>query len=204
MNRFPTTVMLAMMAISAISALELTVQNNCAFTTWLATTPNFQIDPLPDGTVQLNSGQRYVYNIPNQGWAGRFWPKTGCDSAGTNCNFGDSAPPCPANGCQPPADTKIEFNFPPQPPNQDSWYDISLVDGYSLPISITPRGINQGSCIPTNCDLSLAACPQDETNGLCDLRIIKNGETVACLAPCKKWYKSLSYLNLFIVILIII
>ena len=90
-------------------------------------------------------------------------------------------------GCQPPADTKIEFNFPPQPPTSDSWYDISLVDGYSLAMSITPRGVNQGSCIPTQCRLSLDACPQSETNGLGDLRIVKNGKTVACLAPCKKW-----------------
>ena len=57
-------------------------------------------------------------------------------------------------GCQPPADTKIEFNFPPQPPTSDSWYDISLVEGYSLAMSITPRGVNQGSCVPTQCRLS--------------------------------------------------
>jgi hypothetical protein len=46
-------------------------------------------------------------------------------------------------GCQPPADTKVEFYFPSQPPHEDSWYDISLVDGYSLPMKIVPRGIDQ-------------------------------------------------------------
>jgi hypothetical protein len=169
------------------SALELTVTNKCAFTVWLATTPNFQIPPLPDGEVRLDTGNRYVYSIANAGWAGRFWPKYGCDDAGTNCLFGQSSAPCPSDGCQPPADTKIEFNFPPQPPTSDSWYDISLVDGYSLPMEIIPRGINQGSCIATNCAMSLDDCPQDETTGLGDLRVIKNGQTVACLAPCKKW-----------------
>ena len=95
------------------------------------------------------------FQIPISGWAGRFWPKIGCDSTGYNCEFGDSIPPCPPEGCQPPADTKVEFNFAPQPPNRDSWYDISLVDGYSLPMKIVPRENNQGSCVATTCSMSL-------------------------------------------------
>ena len=96
-----------------------------------------------------------IYRIPDFGWAGRFWPKTGCDGTGYNCEFGDSVPPCPVGGCHPPADTKVEFNFPSQPPSQDSWYDISLVDGYSLPMRIVPRGLNEGSCVSTTCSMSL-------------------------------------------------
>lgn len=167
--------------------VQLAVVNNCPFPTWLANTPNTGFPSLPGGTVQLASGQRYVYQISNSGWAGRFWPKTGCDQSGTNCQFGDSAPPCPARGCQPPADTKIEFNFPPQPPKTDSWYDISLVDGYSLPIQIVPRGVNQGSCVSTKCALNLASCPSNEISGIGDLRVWNNGKVVACLSPCKKW-----------------
>lgn len=179
-------VFLAALSFTELYAVELSVYNNCPYTTWLATTPNFGISPLPEGTVTLGSRQRYVYQIPSGGWAGRFWPKTGCDQSGTNCEFGDSAPPCPSTGCQPPADTKIEFNFPAQPPTSDSWYDISLVDGYSLPMSIVPRGVNEGSCISTNCALSLDACPQNEVD-VGDLRVFKNGKVVACLSPCKKW-----------------
>ena len=65
-------------AVRSISggAVQLSVKNNCGFTTWLATAPNTNIAPL-GGTVQLNSGQSYTYNIPSGGWAGRFWPKTG-------------------------------------------------------------------------------------------------------------------------------
>ena len=116
----------------------------------MATSPNTNIAPLP-GNIKLNSGQSYSYNIPSGGWAGRFWPKIGCDSSGNNCVFGQSSAPCPAGGCQPPADTKIEFNFAPKGSSQQTWYDISLVDGYSLPIKIVPRGVNTGSCIPTTC-----------------------------------------------------
>jgi len=163
------------------------VKNNCAFTTLLATAPNSNRAPLPGGTIKLTQGQTYTYNIPNGGWAGRFWPKTGCDGSGTNCEFGDSSPPCPVGGCQPPADTKVEFLFPPQPPKLDSWYDISLVDGYSLPMKIVPRDVNSGNCVQTTCSMSLNSCPTNEVQGLGDLRVFKNGKVVACLSPCKKW-----------------
>ena len=102
-----------------------------------------------------NEMMNLYFQIPTSGWAGRFWPKTGCDNSGYNCEFGDSVPPCPVGGCQPPADTKVEFNFPPQPPNQDSWYDVSLVDGYSLPMRIVPRGSQSGGCVATTCSMSL-------------------------------------------------
>ncbi len=169
------------------SGVQLSVKNNCAFTTWLATAPNSNQAPLPGGTIKLTQGQTYTYNIPSGGWAGRFWPKTGCDGSGTNCEFGDSSPPCPAGGCHPPADTKVEFLFPPQPPKSDSWYDISLVDGYSLPMKIVPRGVNFGNCVQTTCSMSLNSCPTNEVQGLGDLRVFKNGKVVACLSPCKKW-----------------
>ena len=84
-----------------------------------------------------------ITKIPGDGWAGRFWPKINCEESGDECEFGQSSPPCPAQGCQPPADTKVEFYFPSQPPTEDSWYDISLVDGYSLPMRIVPRGVEQ-------------------------------------------------------------
>ena len=41
--------------------------------------------------------------------------------------------------------SKVEFYFPSQPPREDAWYDISLVDGYSLPMKIVPRGVNKVS-----------------------------------------------------------
>jgi hypothetical protein len=44
--------------------------------------------------------------------------------------------------------------------------DISLVDGYTLPIKIVPRGINSGSCVQTNCAVSLDAYSSNENYGL--------------------------------------
>lgn len=52
--------------------------------------------------------------------------------------MGQSDPPCPSGGCQPPADTKVEFFFPPINNGEQVWYDVSLVDGYSLSAKIVP------------------------------------------------------------------
>lgn len=166
---------------------RLSITNQCEFPVWMATIPNAKIAPLSDRTVKLSKGQSHDYSIPNNGWAGRFWPKVGCDSNGKNCAAGEAIPPCPPSGCQPPADTKVEINFPNLNSREPAWYNISLVDGYSLPIEIKPRGEKSGSCITTKCNLSLAECPRNETQGLGDLRVIKNGKAVQCLSPCKKW-----------------
>ena len=55
------------------TGVELTVKNNCGYTTFLVTTPNSDHSALPVGTIQLTSGESYTYQIPSGGWAGRFW-----------------------------------------------------------------------------------------------------------------------------------
>jgi len=134
--------------------------------------------------MRLDNGATGAYQIPNGGWGGRFWPKTGCDGSGHNCEVGQSMPPCLPTGCDPPAETKVEFFFDPSGAGA-TWYDISLVDGYSLAAEIVPS-VQEGSCITTKCAMSLDACPTGE-NHVGDLRVQKNGRTVQCLAPCKKW-----------------
>lgn len=138
------------------------------------------------GTQQINMGQTGTFNIPSTGWiSGMMWPKVGCDGSGNNCLFGQSRAPCPSTGCTPPAETKAEFTIPAVGSGQ-SWYDVTLVDGYSLPMKITPRVAPSGSCIPTNCAVDLNRCPTAENN-LGDLRYIRNGKVLACLSPCKKY-----------------
>lgn len=50
------------------------------------------------------------------------------------------------------------------------------------------RQLQQGSCIRTDCRLSINQCPRNERNGLGDLTAKnRNGQAAACLAPCKRW-----------------
>lgn len=194
-------VLLAVAAVPAAYGSRLTVKSNCAFPVWLQAYPNAQVAPLPasDALVSLPaSGASHAYAIPASGWAGRFWPRLGCKNAnGTDCDSGESVPPCPQGGCQPPADTKVEFNFGAAgeaaaggADAATTWFDVSLVDGYSLGVGIvpTPAGPAGSGCIATQCDLSLSACPGNETLGLGDLRVVApDGRTVQCLSPCKRW-----------------
>lgn len=123
---------------AALDARTIKVNNRCGHPIWIATLTNNNKAALPGGTPRLGQGQSHTFNIPNSGWAGRMWPKIGCNNQGQACEFGQSIPPCGAHGCQPPADTKIEFFIPSSNDHREIWYDISLVDGYSLPSEIIP------------------------------------------------------------------
>lgn len=116
---------------------SITFANRCTYPVWMSPFPT-----VDSGIQRIEPNARTTYNIPDSGWQGRFWPKTDCDNDGQNCAVGQSIPPCPSNGCQPPAETKVEFFYPAMNGHnisQDTvWYDISLVDGYSLPMEIIP------------------------------------------------------------------
>jgi len=181
---FAAVLCLALSASVLDAARQIEFINRCSQDIWISPLTNNQGPMLPEGIVRLTNGQARAYNIPSGGWGGRFWPKVGCDGSGQNCRMGQSVDPCPAGGCHPPADTKVEFHFPAESDTHDVWYDVSLVDGYSLPAEIVPSQFT-GSCVSTNCAVSLAACPNE--NDIGDLRVIIDGQTLACLSPCKKW-----------------
>lgn len=166
----------------------LTFLNNCTEDVWLASQPNAGYNPLPGGSVKLAAdGGTTTYSLPASGWAGRFWPKTHCGASGDACLTGQALPPCPATGCQPPADTKVEFFFPPTDSAKRPYYDISLVDGFSMAMKIEPSNYD-ATCVPTSCSLDLTSCPAAENEGIGDLRITDvSGTVVQCFAPCKKW-----------------
>lgn len=116
--------------------------NRCNYPIWISAFPT-----VGNGIQRIEPKARTIYNIPDSGWKGRMWPKTGCDGNGQNCAVGQSIPPCPPNGCQPPAETKVEFFFPVINDRNAVWYDISLVDGYSLPMEIIPdKQVSQCNC----------------------------------------------------------
>lgn len=175
---------------------QLTVRNNCNHTIWVAHSDNVKVAQ----NIKLDKGGSFVYNVPDGGIAAtRFWPKTGCDGNGTNCTIGDSVAPCPAGGCQPPIESKFEATFAAKGSPDQTWYNLSQVDGYTLPFKVVPVGTGAGSgnCVVSDCSgLTLDKCPgaEDLGNGVIggyanqDLRVRDNaGRVIGCMAPCKKW-----------------
>ncbi|KAG1364510.1 hypothetical protein COCNU_11G013370 [Cocos nucifera] len=75
------------------------------------------------------------------GWSGRMWARTGCEfdaeGAGT-CQTGDcgSRMECGGAGALPPA-TLFEITLGKG--KDPDYYDVSLVDGYNLPVAAAPR-----------------------------------------------------------------
>ncbi|MBI2393904.1 MAG: RICIN domain-containing protein [Deltaproteobacteria bacterium] len=180
---------------------RLRITSQCAEPIWIAHSDNVG-DPQ---NIRLTRGQSHDYRIPDGGLAStRFWPKTGCDGAGRNCRIGDSGEgggkPCPAAGCQPPIDSKFEATFAPRGSSAQTWYNLSQVDGYTLPFKVVPRGkgAESGSCVSSDCSgLSLDRCPgAEDLSGRGrfpayaheDLRVRDGaGRVIGCMAPCKRW-----------------
>jgi hypothetical protein len=174
---------------------RLRIASRCAEPIWIAHSDNVPFDQ----NVRLDPGQFHDYAISPSGLASaRFWPKRGCDATGHGCRIGDNGEgggaPCGPTGCQPPVDSKFEVTFAPTTSTEATFYNLSLVDGYTLPFAVTPvgPGAGVGACTASDCStLTLDACPQAEDLGGdqfpafadVDLRL---GD-VACLSPCKAW-----------------
>ncbi|XP_068663990.1 pathogenesis-related thaumatin-like protein 3.5 isoform X2 [Aristolochia californica] len=158
------------------SARVFTLINDCKDTIWPAVTPG---ESFGGGGFPLKSGQSIVFTAP-VGWVGRIWGRTGCnfDKAGKgSCQTGGcgNSLRCSASGKNPA--TLAEFSLASL-----DYYDVSLVDGFNLPLVVTPVN-GKGNCTVAGCDGDLRKdCPQE-------LAIKTNGETVGCKSACEVFDK---------------
>jgi hypothetical protein len=98
---------------------KLYIENHCTYSIWSWALPPSTFP----GSVPLktDAGQAYVVGWPDQ-WQGRIWGRTKCDTTGKNCAQGNGP------------DTLAEFALTAG--MASDWYDISLVDGFSIPTAI--------------------------------------------------------------------
>jgi hypothetical protein len=183
-STFATALVLGALSTGA-SARLFTVYNNCPFTIWPAW---FAPPSLNAGKPTQPSGwsqaayQKVQFGVPDNWVSGRIWGRR-------NCNFGSNPGPnsCLDGGCNgglvcdlntgtgvPPA-TLAEFTLSVNPSVPDN-YDVSLVDGYNLPMRIdNNRGCPVGSCpvdLGPNCPAALKG-PYDSS-----------GFPVGCKSAC--------------------
>ncbi|CAK9188306.1 unnamed protein product [Ilex paraguariensis] len=141
--------------------LVLTVVNNCPFTIWPAIQPNSGLPVLEKGGFALETLNHRSFPVPEQPWSGRLWGRTGCTHSNGrfSCITGDCAGKleCAGHGGATPA-TLAQFSLHHGQADFSS-YGVSLVDGFNLPMTVTPHE-GKGKCPVVGCkpDL-LATCP---------------------------------------------
>ncbi len=58
-------IVLSTLIVRPVEGVELSVSSKCGFPIWLATTPNSGLDPLPGGSVRVDTGQTHTYQVNN-------------------------------------------------------------------------------------------------------------------------------------------
>ncbi|CAO2209214.1 unnamed protein product [Urochloa humidicola] len=113
------------------------ITNRCSYTVWPAAVP-------VGGGVQLNSGEWWTIDVPASTTGGRIWARTACsfDSAGNGkCETGDCGGvlACKDYFGKTP-NTLAEFTIAQF--NNEDFFDISLIDGFNLPMDFLPMPTN--------------------------------------------------------------
>jgi hypothetical protein len=146
---------------------EINIHNGCGTTVTVGVMTNGgsgtdqQFDLAPGGSRSISE--------PDQ-WGGRVWGRYQCSGSSS------SSQSCSTPGASNPA-SLAEFFF--NGANGQDYYDISLVDGYNLPMSITPSSEHSAdgyNCGAPKCDIG--SCPAQYA--------VKDsaGNVISCKSSC--------------------
>jgi Thaumatin family len=129
------------------------VTNQCTFPVWADALPT---TTFPAGApVRLDPGQTFTAGVDN-GWSGRVWGRFGCTSPSSK--FACEDDPYPS--------TLAELTLTSTPGSGLDFYDISLVDGFDLPMALIAVGFTATASQPYSCGAPTCAmdlrpsCPQ--------------------------------------------
>ncbi|XP_057517978.1 thaumatin-like protein 1 [Amaranthus tricolor] len=176
LNHIKSIFFLNFSLLTVASGATFTFVNKCDNTVWPGILANAGSPKLQTTGFELPSATSRTFQAPS-GWSGRFWGRTGCnfgDSGLGYCTTGDCGSgtvECDGAGAEPPA-TLAEFTLGTG--GQD-FYDVSLVDGYNLPMLVEVSG-GSGLCASTGCIVDLnRVCPTE----------LKAGNGDACKSACE-------------------
>ncbi|KAF8030427.1 hypothetical protein BT93_E2767 [Corymbia citriodora subsp. variegata] len=178
----PFLALLASILAGGAGAATLSFSNKCSYTVWPGTLTGGSSGQLSSTGFELATGASFSINDVPATWSGRAWGRTGCstDASGkfvcTTADCGSGQVSCNGAGAIPPA-TLAEFTLAAAGSGQDS-YDVSLVDGFNLPLSITPQGSGSGCTAPSCAANVNSVCPSElAVKG-------SDGSVVACKSAC--------------------
>ncbi|XP_048130319.1 thaumatin-like protein 1b [Rhodamnia argentea] len=169
--------------VPGVYSTTFTLVNKCGYTVWPGILSNAGEQPFSSTGFALDSGASNSLAAP-AAWGGRFWGRTHCseDSTGKfSCLTGDCGSgkvECSGSGATPPA-TLAEFKLDGD--GGMDFFDVSLVDGYNLPLLVAPQGGSGQNCTTTGCVVDLnGECPSE-------LKVTSSdgSEGVACKSACE-------------------
>jgi fibronectin type 3 domain-containing protein len=159
-------VFLATVAGAMAQTVQMTIVNQCSTTIY----PGITAGNYPNTNWTLAPGASVSINVPTNLAASRVWARK-------NCNTSVNPWQCDADQGN---TTLVEFTLSGQPGGVD-WYDISDVDAYSFPVTLTSSA---GTNVTATNDV-LRACPAELQ--------VKNsvGTVISCENPCNYYKTSL-------------
>ncbi|ODO00600.1 thaumatin family protein [Cryptococcus wingfieldii CBS 7118] len=161
-------------------ARQITVKNSCSSTIWPGMHTGAGEIPAQATGWELAAGDSTIFQVPENWQAGRIWGRTECviqdgkfQCLTGQCGSGEGGNVTCENSDQPPA-TLAEFTL--QPDSEDN-FDISLVDGFNIPLNIIP---SIESCPQPQCQVNLnLLCP-----AMLRTALDMNGVNLGCLTAC--------------------
>ncbi|CAE6047441.1 unnamed protein product [Arabidopsis arenosa] len=152
--------------VSVMSSRNFTIENKCEYTIWPASY-TYQ-GSLETNAFRLDKGQTRTVQATSS-WIGQFWGRTLCttnSSGGFSCITGDCN-----SGVLECSDrvvnttilatlvTLAEFNLAATPEDGVDYYDVSVINGYNLPLLVTPEN---EKCESIGCIVDLnRTCPSE-------------------------------------------
>ncbi|KAF5729608.1 putative Zeamatin precursor [Tripterygium wilfordii] len=161
------------------NGIQLIIVNNCKESVWPGILGNDGHPTLAEGGFHLSNGEQTVIEVPER-WSGRIWPRQGCcfDQSGKgSCQTRDCAGrlQCRGIGGVPPA-TIVEMTLGTAN-SALHYYDVSLVDGFNVPVSMVPVGGGVG-CGVAACEANLNICCPST------LAVKRQEKVVGCKSAC--------------------
>ncbi|KAJ0085521.1 hypothetical protein Patl1_09532 [Pistacia atlantica] len=176
-------VFISQLLINGVMSTTFIMINKCDYTVWPGILSSADAPALSTTGFALQKGESKTITAPTS-WGGRMWGRTLCseDSTGKfSCVTGDCGSnkvECSGSGAAPPA-TLAEFKLDGY--GGLDYYDVSLVDGYNLPMLVVPQGGSGQNCSTTGCVVDLnGACPSE-------LKVMSEDgkDGVACKSACE-------------------
>ncbi|KAL8106764.1 hypothetical protein AgCh_023509 [Apium graveolens] len=160
------------------NAANFRIKNNCPYVVWAAASPGGgrQLNPNDGWSLDVAPGTKYA----------RIWGRTNCNFGGGGCETGDCNGQLECKGYGKAPNTVVEYAL--NQFNNYDYYDISVIDGFNIPMEFGPTTDVGGECKLSSCTADIIGqCPDPlKFPGGCNnpCTVYKTNEYCCYQEPC--------------------